>query len=290
MIKGISVSSGLAGALTTGLAFTFGLLPVPQGDAKYEGLRALAEHVTVEYVDDHAGGLAKTLRFTGVNVQIVNGLDATNGDPSSPFATRGGVQTNSVGNLILGYNESSPRRSPRTGSHNFVVGPDHGFESFGGVVTGYKNTSRGPYSVGLSGEGHKTVGAFSVAVGGEGHLTSGIHSVATGGFQNQVSGLNCFSGGGRHSQISGSHAKSTGELGTVVGGTKNESRGMQSVASGGFRNLASGWRATVNGGENNVASGDHSSVAFGHNRTVTKANTSGNTEHDGVAGSLWEDK
>ena len=80
--------------------------------------------VEVEHLDDAQGGLAKTIRITGVNVQIVNGLGATNGFPANPGSTDPLLTpTNSVGNLIVGYNEfGNPVGDNRTGSHNIVGG------------------------------------------------------------------------------------------------------------------------------------------------------------------------
>src|SRR5205823_6585224 len=46
---------------------------------------------------------AAAVRFTGVNVQIVNGLGATNGYPTNPFISDPALtQVNGAGNLILG--------------------------------------------------------------------------------------------------------------------------------------------------------------------------------------------
>ena len=45
-------------------------------------------------------GTAKTIRFTGVNVQIVNGLGATNGNPGDPRDDEQVV--NGLGNLVVG--------------------------------------------------------------------------------------------------------------------------------------------------------------------------------------------
>ena len=52
--------------------------------------------------------VATTIRFSGVNVQIVNGLGATNGNPVNPFDPT----TNGLGNLIVGYNELNSRVLP----------------------------------------------------------------------------------------------------------------------------------------------------------------------------------
>src|SRR5690606_35194649 len=65
---------------------------------------------------------AETAVFEGCNVQIVNGVGATD-------------STNALGNLIIGYNENQSGYA-RNGSHNLVVGRDHGYTSYGGFVAG----------------------------------------------------------------------------------------------------------------------------------------------------------
>jgi hypothetical protein len=66
------------------------------------------------------------MHITGVNLNIRNGLGVTNAAP------------NGLGNLIVGYNENT-NGLPRTGSHNFVVGAEHGYFSYGGLVAGFNN-------------------------------------------------------------------------------------------------------------------------------------------------------
>ena len=44
----------------------------------------ILSHMEIVYLQDGQGGQAKTIRITGVNVQIVNGLGATNGNPKRP--------------------------------------------------------------------------------------------------------------------------------------------------------------------------------------------------------------
>ena len=55
--------------------------------------------MSIEFLDDGQGGTAKTFRLTGVNLQVVNGLGATNGIPGDPESTFGTV--NGLGNLIV---------------------------------------------------------------------------------------------------------------------------------------------------------------------------------------------
>ncbi len=49
-----------------------------------EEKRDILRHMSIVYLDDGQGGMAKTIRFTGVNVQVVNGLKSTNGFPFDP--------------------------------------------------------------------------------------------------------------------------------------------------------------------------------------------------------------
>ena len=67
----------------------------------------ILSHMSIVYLDDGFGNpVNKTIRITGVNVQIVNGLDATNGYPPDPNSVDSGLTVvNGVGNLVVGYNE-----------------------------------------------------------------------------------------------------------------------------------------------------------------------------------------
>ncbi len=70
--------------------------------------------------------------FSGCDVEVRNGL----GDTGT---------TNGKGNLIVGYNEN-PNAFNRDGSHNIVVGRNHGYSSFGGLVVGINNQITGAYA------------------------------------------------------------------------------------------------------------------------------------------------
>ena len=60
----------------------------------------------------------ETVRITGCNVQVVNGLNDTE-------------TTNALGNVIIGYNELRSRGDDRGGSHMLVVGKEHNYSSYG---------------------------------------------------------------------------------------------------------------------------------------------------------------
>ncbi|MCK5232418.1 MAG: hypothetical protein KAR13_19250, partial [Desulfobulbaceae bacterium] len=74
------------------------------------------------------------ITFSGVNLHIVNGTGTTDGT------------VNSLGNLIVGYNETRGTSDDRTGSHNIVVGEKQNYSSYGGLVAGWHNTISGAYS------------------------------------------------------------------------------------------------------------------------------------------------
>ncbi|MCP4215428.1 MAG: hypothetical protein GY765_12275 [bacterium] len=72
--------------------------------------------------------------FSGVNVQIVNGLGATIGDK------------NGLGNLIIGYNEaySGAGGDVRNGTHNVIIGPENSYTGHFGLIVGNKINGHGP--------------------------------------------------------------------------------------------------------------------------------------------------
>jgi hypothetical protein len=52
----------------------------------------ILSHLSIVNLPDGRGGAAKTIRLSGVNLQVVNGQDATE-------------TTNALGNLLVGYQE-----------------------------------------------------------------------------------------------------------------------------------------------------------------------------------------
>ncbi len=187
--------------------------------------------------------LAKPIAaFDGVNVQIVNGTGTTNGP------------TNGVGNLIVGYNEprsingecSNPfyydqlscislgffwALEFREGSHNLVVGKEHNFSSYGGLVAGFRNSIR-QWSASVSG-------------GADNRANSGAASVSGGQFNNALSDYSSIGGGGF-----------------------NQARGQVSSVSGGRSNITYGDFSSVSGGQGNDAWGEYSTVGGGYLREV----------------------
>ncbi len=146
------------------------------------------------------------LVFSGVNVHVQNGSDQTD-------------TNNGLGNLIVGYNEGDLiDTTQRTGSHNLVIGPQHRYTSYGGLVAGYRNLVTG--------------GNASVS-GGEYNTASGDHSSVSGGFDNTASGQSSSVSGGDYNIASGGWS-------SISGGINNTATGSRSSVSGGFLRTAPG--------------------------------------------------
>ncbi len=94
-----------------------------------------------------------TLRFTGVNVQIVSGGGTADASP------------NGRGNVIIGYDANTGNHD-RSGSHNLVIGNEHTYSSYGGLVAGSSNAITGP---------------STSVTGGNGNTASGFHASVSGG-------------------------------------------------------------------------------------------------------------
>jgi hypothetical protein len=121
------------------------------GPAELETLDRILPHL--DYVAAGVGG-QPTVRFSGVNVQVVNGEGKTEA-------------VNGEGNLVIGYDENAGRT--QTGSHNLILGEQQSFSSFGGLLAGYGNTVSGR-------ESSVTGGALNTA--------SGFYTSIAGGMQN----------------------------------------------------------------------------------------------------------
>lgn len=118
-----------------------------------------------------------TIRFSGVNVQVVDGQDDTTDGP-----------TNGRGNLIVGWNENIS--DIRTGSHNLVVGIHHSYTSFGGMLAGYNNTLTNGFASVTGGVGNYANGYAASVSGGGLNVASGHQASITGGRLNTASGSN----------------------------------------------------------------------------------------------------
>ena len=179
----------------------------------------ILRHQEIVFLDDGQGGLVKTLRFKGVNVQIVDDSGTTDGTPTG------------LGNLIVGYNEMRQSANERTGAHNLIVGNEQNYSRYGGFVAGKFNQ--------LSGNWASVSGGFNNRARGEYGSVSGGSSNEALGFASSVSG--------------GSRNFATGTQASVSGGSMSTASGRYSSVGGGFLNSAEGPASSVSGGSSRVA-------------------------------------
>jgi hypothetical protein len=269
----------------------------------------ILSHMSIVYLPDGQGGQAKTIRVSGVNLQVVNGLGATNGNPASPSTiVPFMVQTNGVGNLIVGYNElTNPHEGDdRTGSHNVVVGYGNDYSSFGGLVIGRLNRISGMYAS-ISGGSQNHVAGLDASVsggsfndadgeqssvsGGRANTAYSDHSSVSGGASNWAGGVYAAISGGYSSSAYGEYSSISGgqdntansDYSSISGGQDNTIDGAAASICGGYANTADGALSTVTGGSNNDANGLCSSVSGGLGRAC-------NDSYDWRGGGLWENQ
>jgi len=174
--------------------------------AQIEALQANTVLSTLDGVvsSETVNGLPE-VRFTGVNVKIVNGVGSTD-------------SINGVGNLIVGYDEPRSSSSDKTGSHNLISGQEHNYPNYGGFVAGQSNTISGVLSSVSGGENNTASGDGSSISGGVASSATGEASSVTGGFGNTASG--------RWSSVSGgSGNRATGDRSSVSGGGSRQTVG-----------------------------------------------------------------
>ena len=220
-----------AGALQNSRAGAAQRLPLTADQLKF------LSHVSMVDLPDGLGGFVRTVRISGINVQIVNDSGTTDGNPDG------------LGNLIIGYNELRGAGDDHTGSHNLVTGRRNNYKSFGGLVAGSNN---------------EVSGAWSSVNGGFRNSASANNSSVSGGFNNSASG--------DYASVSGGFVcAATGVFSSVSGGGFNIASGAWSSVSGGFRNTAYGGESSVSGGRYNTASGRASTVSGGRSRSATRS-------------------
>jgi hypothetical protein len=173
----------------------------PAGGLSDEQFEMLA-HMSIEQLAvDGDGNTAKAIRFIGVNVQVVNGTDSTDGDG------------NGLGNLIVGYQElrsfdnrpGGDNTNDRSGSHNLVVGNGHNYSTWGGQVVGERNTIAGAYSTVSGGTNNRALGQFSAVSGGSYNLALGNRSTVSGGEHNWARGTWSTVSGGENNTVTAMH-------------------------------------------------------------------------------------
>lgn len=225
-------------------------VPAQAGSLLTPAQARILSHLSLVQLPDGNGGLVETIRISGVNLQLVNGLGATNGYPADPLSVDLALTaTNGAGNLIVGYNEpGNGAGDVRTGSHNVVCGIQHSYASFGGAALGLRNTVDGAYATVTGGGANRASGDLSTVAGGINNVASGVDATVTGGFRNDAQGFVASVHGGENNTAAGNYS-------VVAGGTQNVASGPQAVVSGGAFNAASGAWSSVGGGSGRVASG-----------------------------------
>lgn len=122
-----------------------------QMNANFNGIDARVTALEAKLAAVSVAG--NTVTFTGVNVQIKNAAAVTS-------------STDGTGNLIIGHNENGATLA-RSGSHNLIVGADHGWAAHSGIATGRQNAVNAEGAALVGGRQNTSAGEYSVVVGGE---------------------------------------------------------------------------------------------------------------------------
>ena len=230
-------------AIGLGIAVVWGL-PLQFATARTPDLQTQVKELTdrVQELEAKLACMSKDgdeVVFDKCNVHIRSGSGKTDGT------------VNGLGNLIIGYNESSAANIKRTGSHNLVIGPEHAYSSFGGLVVGHENTISAPYA--------------SVS-GGRLNTASGLAASVSGGSVNTASADFASVSGGKSNEAKALAA-------SISGGISNLAQGEYTSVSGGSDNAASGFAASISGGSGNAANGNYTSVSGGRRRSAMEPDT-----------------
>ena len=186
-----------------------------------------------------------TIKFSGVNVQIVDGSGHTS-------------TVNGTGNLVLGYDESP---GTQTGSHDLILGEKQSYTGYGELLggygnnvsgatrprSGYRNTASGSYSL-IAGDQNTVSGTASSVLGGYKNVVSSAFSTLSGGCSNLVG-----TGTVSVSSLCSNTTSYNHDFASITGGSGNQATGISSSLSGGQFNLASDPFSSVTGGCDNLA-------------------------------------
>lgn len=184
--------------------------------------------------------------ITSANLVVQNGTGST-----------GAV--NGLGNVILGYDATrtdNPDLSPKTGSHDLVLGDNNGYGSTGQLVSGSRNYAKGQNAAIIGGSDAQASGPGAVVIGGYGGQSAGQASVAIGGHGVE-------SGGAQAVAIAGWQASASGDQSLTLGGYRNGNAGASAVVVGGTSNTTSDFNTTLVGGRYNATNGHNGSTIVG---------------------------
>ncbi len=226
-----------------------------QLETRLAALEALLAHVTTN---------GDNLVLTGMNFQVVSGAGVTDG------------VINGTGNIIIGYDESNTSSDKKTGSHNLVIGMDHSYSTYGGIVAGEDNEITGDSASVLGGTGNSTDGTGAVVVGGRNNKADGESSVVLAGENNETTAdIASVLGGADNSTdgdgavvVGGENNQADGQSSVVLAGENNRTVGRSCSISAGTHNVCSGGAAAVSGGTLNICSGASSAIGGGGQRTL----------------------
>lgn len=169
----VTTSKIATGAVTEGTLAAGLQARIAELETEVAELQALLAGVSRETADGN-----DTLRFSEMNVQVVNGTGTTSGTP------------NGLGNLIVGYSAQPRSQADRTGSHYLVVGDRHEWTAFGGILAGLSNTASDAWAAVSGGQSNTASGIRASVSGGLGNTASGFRSSILGGDSNTVSDAN----------------------------------------------------------------------------------------------------
>ena len=177
-------STGMCPGGTTALAAIAQQSGVAYLYTQVGALQTLLKGVTRTTVNGYA-----TLRFSGLNLQVVNG----SGSEST---------LNGLGNLIVGY--ANDAGFARTGSHNLITGNFGGWASYGGLLAGSNNQVTGGYDSVSGGSSNVASGSSASISGGGSNVASGSGASVSGGGSNTAAGTwDAILGGSSESIASG---------------------------------------------------------------------------------------
>ena len=223
----------------------------PPGQSLPAGYGEVLSHLSIVHLDDGNGGLVKTLRVEGVNLQVVNGTGQTDAK-------------NGLGNLVVGYNELRGNDDARSGSHNIVGGMKANYESYGGLVCGWKNWVSSPYATVTGGSTSRAMGWASSVTGGHSNRAEGGNSSVAAGTNNVALGQFSLVAGGKQNDTLDEYA-------VVAAGIGNEAAGYGSAVLGGLGNTADGRESAILGGKYNTTSARWTSIAGGNGNAAANA-------------------
>jgi hypothetical protein len=244
----------------------------------------LKDHIDV---DTDKGKVVFGKPGKGVNVHIVDGSDDTECKDGDGVASVDAC--NGKGNLVIGYDElpsdAEVDKDYKTGSHNLVVGSEHDYKGYGGLVAGKKNTTEGPFAVVSGGHGNKAKGKWSVVSGGKDNISDGEFTSISGGKDNWSGGDATSICGGKENMTYGDATSISGGKENIAGSDDPDSDGVTSAASisGGKKNWVKGDATSICGGELNDASGDATSISGGKDNVAKGKGSSISGGKDNVA-------